>query len=229
MFDDDLGLFGFEKDFGDLPETVPAVSRALLPGLVSTPPAAVDPPIPVLEKPSGPLGRALKTLPVAIEPPQDTVGARTISDDLRNKVAGSIAADSMETPSIKKMDRVVSPQDSSSRGGFSSPLLEKTFRKWHATYSNSTGLHPDPDSPPHNYDWRGAFLAGAIPKQDEEGNWVWPGNHITTRAEDGNRIPIPNWSGSAPIPKNPTFEMKNDMEAPVYRRELGIWRQGNKI
>jgi hypothetical protein len=107
-------------------------------------------------------------------------------------------------------------------GGFSSSRTEKMFRAWYQAIVAPTGENPDPDSPTHAYDWRGAFLAGAKPKQDERGNWSWPGD-FAFRGREGQPGDNPNWRGGMPVPVNPTFEPKNDIRDPI-----GIWSRKYK-
>lgn len=200
-----------------------AEGSALPPAPVPTPPAAMATPVPVPEEPSGPLGRASKVLPVASEPPQGAVFSRTLSDETRAKAADPIATDPVGAPSIAKMDRVVSPQDSASRGGFSSSRMEKMFRAWYGLIVWPHGANPDPDSPLQTYDWRSAFIAGAKPRQDERGNWLWPGDFVITTAEKGQPRANPKWGGGTLVPINPTFEPKNDIRDPI-----GMWSRKYK-
>lgn len=50
-----------------------------------------------------------------------------------------------------------------------SPDEEQAFQQWYAGHAKTLGLDPNPDSPLHFYDWRGAFRAGVTP--DEAGHW----------------------------------------------------------
>jgi hypothetical protein len=43
------------------------------------------------------------------------------------------------------------------------------FRTWYAKHAQAQGLHPDPDDPTHQYDYRAAYRAGAAP--DATGHW----------------------------------------------------------
>lgn len=95
-----------------------------------------------------------------------------------------------------------------STGGFSSSRTERMFRAWYQALVAPTGENPDPDSPTHTYDWRGAFLAGAKPTRDEQG-WSWPGDFMTRRRE-GLPGEIPNWGGGTPVPEKPTWERPNE-------------------
>jgi hypothetical protein len=47
---------------------------------------------------------------------------------------------------------------------------EARFQKWYARWAKKTGIHPDPDHPEHDYDYRAAYRAGAEPKISKEDN-----------------------------------------------------------
>jgi hypothetical protein len=93
-------------------------------------------------------------------------------------------------------------------GGFSDPGMEYMFKRWHGMWALQTGNRAHPDSDP-NYDWRAAFLAGAKPSKDKDGNWVWPGDFMVNRATEGNRTPLPNYGGSSPPVENAPWERPN--------------------
>lgn len=46
---------------------------------------------------------------------------------------------------------------------------EAEFQQWYAPIANQMGLDPNPDSPEHQYDYRGAYRAGMTP--DESTHW----------------------------------------------------------
>lgn len=46
------------------------------------------------------------------------------------------------------------------------PEQEAQFKPWYADIAAKGGLDPNPDDPRHQYDYRGAFLAGAQPGED---------------------------------------------------------------
>lgn len=48
-------------------------------------------------------------------------------------------------------------------------IHELKFRDWYENIAKKMGINPNPDDPQHFYDYRAAFLAGAIP--DETGHW----------------------------------------------------------
>lgn len=56
-----------------------------------------------------------------------------------------------------------------------SPQDEEAFQQWHANAAKEYGTDPNPDSPEHHYDYRGAFKGGAqttfYPK---DSRWHWP-------------------------------------------------------
>lgn len=93
-------------------------------------------------------------------------------------------------------------------GGFSNPRMEDAFKKWHGMWALQTGNSKHPDSDP-NYDWRAAFLAGARPTRDKNGDWVWPGDFVSMWAEKGQRTANPNWSGSTPPTENAPWTRPN--------------------
>ena len=52
---------------------------------------------------------------------------------------------------------------------------EQNFQNWYAQISKKTGLHPDPDDPAHEYDYRAAYRAGVEPQIDPtDGLYHWP-------------------------------------------------------
>lgn len=60
------------------------------------------------------------------------------------------------------------------------PLLpdeEQAFRWWYSQMAEAAGLDPDPDAPEHEYDWRGAFKAGARAVMGEDGRPHWPSEY----------------------------------------------------
>src|SRR3990167_6395206 len=46
---------------------------------------------------------------------------------------------------------------------------ESDFQKWYKGWSSKLGLNPNPDDPRHQYDYRGAYNAGATP--DANKHW----------------------------------------------------------
>jgi hypothetical protein len=52
---------------------------------------------------------------------------------------------------------------------------ESRFQEWYRAWAERAGLDPDPDSPLHMYDYRGAFRAGIEPEVDAgDGFYHWP-------------------------------------------------------
>ncbi len=198
--------------FDDLPD------ESLLDVLTPSPAATVPTPVaaPAPANPPGPLGRALNVIPTPI--------VRTVADQ------AELAAMVAKPPATPRADRVVSALEPLPKlGGFVSPKTERAFQKWYKAYVTSIGLPPDPDAATNKYDWRAAFVSNAKPHQVKSGDWLWPGDFIINRAEQGDRVPIPDWTGGVPGSRHPTFGLENDMEEPAYRTGLGIWRGGNKI
>jgi hypothetical protein len=55
------------------------------------------------------------------------------------------------------------------------PDEEARFRRWYAAWATRLGIDPNPDHPAHQYDYRGAFKAGAEPGFDpDSGELHWP-------------------------------------------------------
>lgn len=50
---------------------------------------------------------------------------------------------------------------------------ERRFQRWYGKRAEQGGLDPNPDHPAHQYNYRGAFSAGAEPTQTPQG-LKWP-------------------------------------------------------
>lgn len=53
---------------------------------------------------------------------------------------------------------------------------EAEFQKWYRGWAQKAGIDPNPDDPHHQYDYRGAFLAGVTPSPDptDDNRLHWP-------------------------------------------------------
>jgi hypothetical protein len=54
---------------------------------------------------------------------------------------------------------------------------EEDFQGWYRDWAEKLDLNEDPDDPLHQYDYRAAYQAGAVPTQGEDGEWHWPSKH----------------------------------------------------
>jgi hypothetical protein len=57
------------------------------------------------------------------------------------------------------------------------PRMERMFQAWYSGWAERAGISPDPDDPLNKYDYRGAFVSGAVPTiNEEDGLYHWPSN-----------------------------------------------------
>jgi len=97
-----------------------------------------------------------------------------------DRIVESITSDANQMVGEANRDRMINELRRDAQGRASgrpdrnrttlSPERESQFQHWYGRIAKQMGLDPNPDSPDHKYDYRGAYLRGFSPGTDRH----WP-------------------------------------------------------